>query len=337
MSEFGFNYEIARNDTNQLNIFRVFSCCFVVSVFLFAACQSAAKKEANLQAPDKTELSRIGQILNGGQAFTPQDFESLKQIREKYPDSVEVRNVFQSALVKRGDWESLVRLITEIPASARKREDNLNLAKSYLKLGRYREEIDFVKPLAEAAPKDADYNSLLAFGYFYLGQTDDAAKYLDAVWDAIVQGKKIDEISVRGLIYFRQKNYEKAIETFKKSLEINPEDISANNTLSRIYAAQGNTEQAEIYRVKTEKAQEAISENETKASRIVQLSYQLEDAWKAKRYEEVVNLARQMLAGANEKNKPALYQYMAESYKAMGKPEEAQKVLEEAKNSKNIQ
>lgn len=337
MSEFHFNHEETPKSTKQKAKFRVSLCYLAVSVFLFAGCQNAAQKEANLQAPDKAELSRIGQILSGGQAFTPQDFESLKRIREKYPDSVEVRNVYQSALVKRSDWESLVKLITEIPVSARKREDNLNLAKSYLKLGRYREEIDLVKPLVDTNPKDADYNSLLAFGYFHLGQTDEAAKYLDAVWDALLKNKKIDEINVRGLIWFRQKNYEKAIETFKKSLEIDADDISANNTLSRIYAAQGNTEQAEIYRVKTEKAQEAISENETKASRFVQLSYQLEDAWKAKRYDEVINLARQMLAGANEKNKPALYQYMAESYKALGKPDEAQKVLEEAKNSKKVQ
>jgi tetratricopeptide (TPR) repeat protein len=139
---------------------------------------------------------------------------------------------------------------------------------------------------------------------------------------------------MRGMIYFRQKNYEKAIETFTRSLEINENDISANNTLSRIYAAQGNAELAETYRVKTENAQQAISANEAKGSRFAQNSYQLEDAWKAKRYEEVINLARQMLADATEKNKPALYQYMAESYKALGKPDEAQKVLAEAQNSK---
>jgi tetratricopeptide (TPR) repeat protein len=309
----------------------------LICLAFFIACQSAAQKEASLLAQDarsKAELSRISQTLRGGYPLTPQDFESIKQIREKYPNSTDVRNVFQSALVKRGDFESLVKLIEAIPARERTREDNLNLAKSYLKLGRYSEAVDLVKPLAEAAPKDSELNSLLAFGYFYLGQTDEAAKYLDAVWDAIVQNKRIDEINTRGLIYFRQKNYEKAIETFKKSLEINAEDISANNTLSRIYAAQGDTAQAEVYRLKTEQAQDAISANEAKASRIVQNSYQLEDAWKAKRYEEVVNLARQMLPEANEKNKPALYQYLIESYKALGKPEEAQKVLSEAQNLK---
>lgn len=310
-------------------------CVLLLCLAFFVACQSAAQKEASLLAQDtraKSELTRISQTLSGGYPLTPQDFESVKQIREKYPHSVEVRNVYQSALVKRGDFESLVKLIEAIPDSERTREDRLNLAKSYLKIGRYQDEVDLIKPLAEAAPKDAEMNSLLAFGYFYLGQTDDAAKYLDNIWDAIVQNKRIDEINTRGLIYFRQKDYAKAIETFNKSLEINADDISANNTLSRIYAAQGDTEQAEIYRLKTEKAQDAISENESKASRTVQSLYQLEDAWKAKRFEEVINLARQMLPSANEKNKPALYQYLAESYKALSKPEEARKVLAEAQN-----
>jgi tetratricopeptide (TPR) repeat protein len=303
----------------------------------FISCQNAAQKEASLLAQDanaKSELSRISQALNGGYPLTPQDFASIKQIREKYPNSADVRNVYQSALVKRNDFESLVKLIEAVPATERTREDNLNLAKSYLKLGRYQDEIDLVKPLAESKPKDLETNSLLAFGYFYQGQTDDAAKYLDAVWDTIVQNKRIDEINTRGLIYFRQKNYDKAIETFKKSLEINADDISANNTLSRIYAAQGDAAQADIYRLKTEKAQDAISANEEKASRMVQNSYRLEDAWKAKRYEEVINLARQMLPDAGEKNKPALYQYLIESYKALGKTEEAQKVQSEAQNLK---
>lgn len=341
MPAFNFNHEITRNDTNQSNDFRVSSRFFAVSIFCLVflfSCQNAARKEANsapLDAQSKTELSRVGQILSSGQPLTSPDFESVKQIREKYPNSSDVRNVYQSALVKRGDWESIVKLINDIPAGERKREDNLNLAKSYLKLGRYQEEIDLLKPLADASPQDADYNSLLAFGYFYLGQNAEAAKRLDAVWDMIVQGKKTDEINTRGMIYFREKNYEKAVETFKKSLEANENDVSANNTLSRIYAAQGNAEQAEIYRLKTEKAQQLIGDYETRASRFVQKFYQLEDAWKENRYDEVITIARQTLAEADEKNKPALYQYIAESYKAQGKPDEARKVLAEAEQVKS--
>jgi tetratricopeptide (TPR) repeat protein len=304
---------------------------------LFISCQNAAQKDAGLLAQDaraKSELNRTGQLLSGGYPLTPPDFEAIKQIHEKYPNSAEVRNVYQSALARRGDWESLVKLIETAPAAERRREDNLNLARSYLKLGRYEDEINLIKPLADAAPNDADLNSLLAYGYFYQGQTDEAAKRLDAVWNLIVQNKKIDEINTRGMIYFRQKNYDKAIETFKTALEINPDDVSANNTLSRIYAVEGNAVQAEIYRQKTEKAQAAISENETKASRAVQNAYQLEDAWKAKRFEEVIALARGLLADADERNKPALYQYLIESYKALGKTDEAQRAQAEAQNLK---
>jgi tetratricopeptide (TPR) repeat protein len=307
---------------------------FVCTALCFA-CQNKTKNDQNLFAQDtqsKNELKRIGQALSNGQQITSQDFETIKQIREKYPNVIEIRNVYQSALVKRSDFEGIINLINEIPASERTREDNLNLAGSYLKLGRYTETVDTVKPLVEANPKDADYNSLLANGYFYLGQTEDAAKYLDAVWDTIVQNKRIDEINTRGIIYFRRKNYEKAIETFNKSIEINPNDITANNTLSRIYAAQGDSKQAEIYQAKTENAQKLITENETKKSRFVQNYYRLEDAWKAKRYEEVITLSRQMIADTDDKNKSALYQYIAESYKALGKPDDAQKVLTEAQS-----
>lgn len=340
MSAFNVKYEITRNDTNSSNDLRVSSWFFAALFFCLMsliACQAPVQKETNIPAQDakaKSELNRIGQIVNGGQPLAPQDFESLKQIRQKYPNAVEVRNVYQNALVKRDDWENLIKLINEIPAAERKREDNLNLAKSYVKLGLYREEIELLKPLVESNPQDIDYNSLLALGYFYLGQNEEAAKYLDAVWDALVQNKRSDEINVRGIIYFRQKNYASAIETFKKTLEINEYDIPANNTLSRVYAAQGNAEQAEIYRVKTENAQTLHSAKELKASRTVQNSYQLEDAWKAKRYEEVIALARQMIPDADDKNKPVLYQYMAESYKATGRNEEARKALAEAQNLK---
>ena len=73
MSAFDFNHEITRSNTKLTRSIRVFSCFFVVSVF-FISCQNAAQKEANLSAADKTELSRINQILTGGQPLTPQDF-----------------------------------------------------------------------------------------------------------------------------------------------------------------------------------------------------------------------------------------------------------------------
>ena len=308
-------------------------CILLLCLALVISCQSQAEKEKNLLAQDaraRSELVRINQILNGGYPLTAQDFDSIKQIREKYPTSSDVRRVYQSALIKRGDWESLLKLIESVPETERTREDRLNLARSCLKLGRYQNAVDAVKPLADAAPQDAELNQLLASGYFYLGQNEEAARRLDAVWNHIVANKKSDEINMRGMIYFRQKNYEKAVETFRRSLAINPDDITANNNLSRVYAAEGNIEEAEIYRSKTEKAQIAMGDAEAKASRAVQNGYQLEDAWKAKRYEEVIATARQMLVDADEKNKPALYQYLVESYKALGRPAEAQKAQAEA-------
>jgi len=311
---------------------------FVLTCFLlFVSCQSDAKQDVSLLAADKqalAELTRINQILATGQPFAPADFESLKKIYEKYPDDSKVRNVYQSALVKREDWVSIENFINRIPAAEQTRADQLNLGKVYLKLGRFQELIDLMKPLAETAKTDTDFNALLGFGYFYSGQNDEAAKYFDNVWETIVSEKRVDEITTRGMIYFRQNNFPKAIETFKKSLEINPQNSAATNILSRIYAIENNPEKAEEFRRKTAEIHQKGEESEAKAMQRVSLYYDLQNAWKDKKYSEVIILANRILPEADEKNKPALYQYIAESYKALGNTEEAAAALKELEKLK---
>jgi tetratricopeptide (TPR) repeat protein len=310
---------------------------FILTLAFCVSCQRTQEKQADLFQSDaraKAELTRINGTLQTGRPLSPQDFEALKRIREKHADSDDVRKVFQSALIRREDWESLANLISEIPSEKRNRDDHLNLARSYVKLGRFSETIDLMKPLAETNPADLEYNSLLAMGYFYLGDNDDAGKSLDRVWDPIIQNKRVDEIQIRGMVYLRKKDYENAIQTLEKALQINPEFIPALNALSLAYAAKGDAEHAETYRRKTETAQDLRSTNEIKARRAVKNSYLLEDAWGAKRYEEVIGLARTMLPEAADDQKTILYQYLAESYKALGKHEEAAKVLTEAQRVK---
>ncbi len=337
MSEPIFNRGITRNKTNRFNRFRVGLYYLSVLLFcqtLFISCQNAAQHEASLYSQDanaKSEIMRLNQLLTTGQSVTAADFESIKQIRVKYPNTAEVRVVYQSALINRSDWESVAELIEAIPASQRTRDDNLNLAKTYLKLARYQEEIALVKPLAEKDKKDFEFNSLLAFGHFFLGQDDEAARLLDSFWETIIQNRRLDEINTRGMIYFRQKNYAKATEIFEKSLEINTNNTTAYNYLSRIYAAQGNEEKAEFYRAKTVELNDKSAADSLEASRRVQQIYALETAWKAKNYSEVINLAKQILPTAVEKDqKIVLYQYLFESYKALGNEKEANDALTEA-------
>lgn len=316
----------------------VIKICLISFCFLFFnACRNESKQEVSALSTDNqtlSELKKINQILTTGQPLPPEEFESLKKIYGKYPNDSQVRNVYQSALIKRDDWISLEKFIGEIPVAERTRADQLNLAKVYLKLGRYQNLVELMKPPAQANPNDADFNSLLGFGYFYLGQNEEAAKHLDLVWNKLLQEKRTDEITTRGMIYFRQNNYPKAIEVLDKAIEINPQNSTATNTLSRIYAIQNNSEKAEEFRKRTAEIHQKGEESDAKAIKNVKLLYDLQTAWKEKKYFEVIELAKQILPEADEKNKPALYQYIAESYKALGKNEEAKAAIAELEKLK---
>jgi tetratricopeptide (TPR) repeat protein len=310
----------------------------LISLSLLISCQSESNQNDSPPTKDDqtlSEIARINQVLTTGQPLTPADFESLKKIFEKYPKDSQVRNIYQSALVKREDWISLEKFIGEIPPNELSRSDQLNLAKVYLKLGRYQDLIDLMKPLAEATPNDTDFNSLLSFGYFYLGQNEEAARHLDLVWNKLLKEKRADEITTRGMIYFRQNNYPKAIEVLEKAIEINSQNATATNTLSRIYAAQNNAEKAEEFRKKTAEIHQKGEEFEAKAIQNVEMIYKLQTAWKEKNYSEVIELAQKILPESDEKNKAALYQYIAESYKALGKNVEAKAALAELQKLKN--
>lgn len=309
----------------------IFCLIFTIS------CRSEAEKQAELLAQDSAAIAQLRQInasINTTRYVSPEQFEALKKLIEKYPNAPDVRQTYKNALVVREDFAVLEKFLGEVPASELSREDKVTLAKVYIKRGKYSEVIDLLNPLTQEYPNSVEIRSLIGLGHFHLGQMDEAAAQYDSVWDSLLREKKAEEIAQRGMIYFHQKNYPKALETLQKTLEINPEHIAANNTLSKIYAQQGNPEQAEIYRAKTVQAHDASSASQLQASRMVQQIYKLEEAWKQKRYEEVINLSREMIPKSEGGQKLVLYQYLYESYKALGKQTEAENALAEMQKLK---
>lgn len=309
-------------------------CFFLLGTFFLLACQSAAEKDSAALKNDKqtfAQLSQIGNLINTTRSISSENFTALKAIREKYPNAPEVRQVFQNALIIREDWEMLENFLKEKPFAEMNTDERKALAKVYLKLGKYADAIEILKPLAEANPNDVEIRGVLGGAYFFLNQLDEAAAEFDSIWDKIVAEKRIDEMTTRGLIYLRQNNLPKAVETLQKAIEINPSNIPANNALSQAYARQGNAEQAEIHRKKTVELQDKLQSDELQARQKVQDIYAIEDAWNSKNYQEVIKLTNEMLAQTADKNqKLVLYQYLFRSHQALGNQSEAQNALSEA-------
>jgi len=304
-----------------------------VCLVCLVACQSKSEKDAALLAADKpalAEIKRINTNLNSGQLVSQADIDALNKLREKYKDAFAVRQTLQTALFKRGDWETAEKLIGEIPEAERTNADRLNLVRIYLKLGRFQAAADTLNNLPADKTIELETKSLLGQAQFYLGQNNEAGQTIDSVWNEILAQKKTEDITLRGMIYFREGNLDKAIETLGKAVEIMPDNIPANNALSRAYAAKGDTGRAEIHLVKAQKAYEIISLAERKKIKMVSIYYQIEDAYKAQKYEEVIRLANQTLPDVEEQNKAALYQYLARAYAAQGRKAEADNALAEA-------
>ncbi len=309
-------------------------CILLFCLAFLCACQSVEEKDSaalKQNAPALSQLAQINNAINTTRSISPENFAALKTIREKYPDAPEVRQTYKNALVVREDFQALEKFLNEKPLAALSAEDRQTLGKVYVKSGKYEKAVETLKALAEANPNDVETRSILGLSYFYLDQNDEAAAQLDSVWNKIVAEKRLNEITTRGIIYSRQNNFPKAIETLKKAVEINPSSAAANNALAQVYARTGDAEQAEIYRAKTVEINDKSAADTFAASRRVQQIYELENAWKAKNYQAVINLAKQILPTADDNNqKIVLYQYLFESYKASGNQAEANNALTEA-------
>jgi predicted Zn-dependent protease len=304
----------------------VFVCLFIV------ACEEASQKNDELllqNQRDAAELQRLKNVI-GTRLISRSDFDSLKKLREKYPDAIEVRKTLQSALIIRQDWIALERLLTEIPADQQTELDKTELTKTYIKLGKGNDAIQTVVPLADAKPDNVDLNGLAGQAFFLTGKNEEAAKYIDRVWDKLVEEKRVDEMAVRGLIYFYQGNNQKALEVLQQANKLNAQHIPTINALVRVYAAMGDQKQANNFRVQAEKIVHDITADEAKKAKLVERANEIQKAWNEKRYEDVIRIAQEMIPDADNANKAVLYEYLAQSYQALGKTAEAKAAMDEA-------
>jgi len=317
------------------SIVRYGSTCLVfiaVGAFLSGCEKPVSNSAAQLERDPaaKSELARINALLSSARPVTRLDIESLDRLREKYPDSALVRPLLQSALIRRGDWGAAEKVFTDIPESERTAADKLNLAKIYLKQGRFAEAESLLKMLLTDGADKFDVIAFLGQAQFYGGKLDEAAKNFESVQSELIAKKRTEELTLLGTIYFRRGENDRAIDILTKAIAASPEDLSANNALSRVYAAAGDHAKAETFRAKVESINAVIAAEEKRKSRLIPIYYQLEDAYAAKDYDKVITLVRKMEAESDPATRSTLYQYLAAAYQGLGKDAEAKTAREEA-------
>jgi tetratricopeptide (TPR) repeat protein len=142
----------------------------------------------------------------------------------------------QGALILREDWATLEGFFAALHGDKLTPDDRRTLGKAYVRTGKYEKAIDTLKPLAQTEPGNTETRALLAASYLYLDRPDEAAAEIDGVWEKVVSERRSDVMTTRGLIYSRQNDLPKAIETLNAALEIDPANGAALNALGQAYA-----------------------------------------------------------------------------------------------------
>ncbi|MEP6703209.1 MAG: hypothetical protein ABJB34_00225 [Acidobacteriota bacterium] len=304
----------------------------LVSLMLFG-CEPPAKRDAARLAGDQssmTELKRIEALLATKRPVTRLEMDSLQRLREQYPSSDLIRRLLVAAFIKREDWVAVERVISEIPEVDKTSADKLTLAKVYFKEGRFDDAAILLKAIPPGTPESTEAIALLGSAQFYSGDIDAAKATLESIQPNLISQKRGDELAILGTIYFRHGENQHAIDVLQKAAEISPDNISANSVLSRVYAATGDEPKAAAFRARLDAINEKVASEEKRRSRTAGLFYQLEDAYAAHDYDNVIGLVERIQPDADVNTKATLYQYLAAVYKAQGKEREATQALADA-------
>lgn len=131
---------------------------------------------------------------------------------------------------------------------AKKAPDNydaqVKAAEMYYQIGRYDGAIEFLKKANQMKPDNYEVVVNLGNANFDAGRFEEAEK-----WYSTALGKKADDVNVRtdlGLTYiFREPpNFDRAVQEFKRSLEIDPNHTQTLQNLTVAYTKKGDVENA---------------------------------------------------------------------------------------------
>jgi tetratricopeptide (TPR) repeat protein len=320
--------------SSSASLSRGLLCLQLALAFASGGCGDRSAADSAAFKKDQAAVAAVSQIaatINSSKTVTPESFDALKKIREKYPYSPEVANAFKGALIARGDWDALEAFLRERPAGELPPEDKVILGRVLLKTGKYDEAVRHLSALIADSPADIDVRGLLAEAMNYRGEYDAAEKQIAAVWNEIVVAKRADLMILRGTILSNQDQFAKAEEFFLAALAADPDSLGAASGLSRTYQRLGNGPKAEEFRLKAVEIGKRLTDREVAARRRVEKIYALETAWNSKRFQDVIALCNELVqASADVNEKLVLYRYLFESHSALGNRAEAENARSEA-------
>src|SRR5262249_12120843 len=144
--------------------------------YAVSACKNG--REPALDPNAAAVLARVESRVRAHVPCTADDVRFVRQLWEQSPADARLRATLQAAYLQTPDWDALVRIELERPRAERSAADEMNLAKLYIKVGRYEDAARILESLARS-DSSAQVARLAGHALFYSGHYDRAATYLD--------------------------------------------------------------------------------------------------------------------------------------------------------------
>ncbi len=271
----------------------------------------------------------IREGLNQQRRPPSEEIQKLKVIANKYPDEPFIEELLISLLPALKDWDGLAVYYEH--KSALDTEDRSMLARVYIKLADYGRARDVIESVVQEQPMNVEANSLLGRALYFFGEYDRASECYDRVWDSIVSERRVGDITYRAMIHFDEGQAERAVEMLKAGLEDSPDTAVMHNALSRVLAAQGKLDEAEVHSARVHELQKELSRVETSQMLQAARTFSLNRALQAGDMPKCQRLIFEYLPDSDPAFQEDLYRFLESLYRVNGREDEIPAVLERAR------
>ena len=295
---------------------------------LLLACSPELDDTALMRDPQAAaEVSRIRKLLVANAQPTPDDFQSLLLLRERYPQAALIADTYEQFLYSRADWGALIAQLESLPLDRLSSRQAGWLAEAHFRLGNYRELVELTPSLRTRFAGERSFIKLEAAALLGLDRAEEADAQLDRHWQTFVSEGDVDAIVLRARILQRMGNLPEAISTFELALRIAPQTETALLALARIYYAQGDSHRAQALMAQVKRSKALASASTTQRAQLVSLLAKVEEAWKQKNYPLVIERATTALAQVQGQQRRVLLEFIAQSHLQLGDRDAAARVM----------
>ena len=167
----------------------------------------------------------------------------LASVSAADPKTRERWNDYGIGLLRQGDLKGATDAFTRVteidPAYV---DGYVNIARARIDEGAHREAGQLLAKALEMSPDLPRAHYFYALTLKSAGKYDDAVRHLERTLQAFPEDRVV--LNQLGRILFLQRQYARAIETFQRTLAVDPEDLQAHYNLMLCYKGAGDLEQA---------------------------------------------------------------------------------------------